>query len=213
MEMALDEGYVTRAGAGDGVSDAPGAQGIGRDEGFSVNVANAFNRYTIDFKPPCRVRCAARAPWRAPAGACSALMPRWAAQPSPACALPVLRPPRGVIVCYAARHPLPRPNTPDVTVPPQRHNMTSEMSLILYGVPTAPGWTRLYVSFAGAKSNPGRLPNAPGMPRFIRAFVNALTLVTPLFHAITQNAIIGGCGADACAPLFTCRPPCFEFVG
>jgi len=70
--------------------------------------------------------------------------------------------------------------------------MGEDISLILYGVPTAPGWSRVYVTFAGDKSSPNRLPNAPGMPPAIRAIVNALSMVTPLFHALTQNNIIGG---------------------
>ena len=78
-------------------------------------------------------------------------------------------------------------NTPSCA---RSHNITKEMSLILYGVPTAPGWSRVYVSFAGRLSGPS-LPNAPGMPPVIRMIVNTISKITPLFHALTQNNIIG----------------------
>lgn len=47
-------------------------------------------------------------------------------------------------------------------------------------------------------------PNPPGMPPAIRALVNFLAGITPLHHAITQNAIIGECLKVA---LLACLPP------
>lgn len=40
------------------VDESPdGGDGITKDGGFAVRVTNAFQSYTIDFQPPCRVRC------------------------------------------------------------------------------------------------------------------------------------------------------------
>lgn len=84
-------------------------------------------------------------------------------------------------------------HTQNMPFMPLRHNMVSDMSLILYGVPSAPGWSRVFVTMVGEKGNGKQLPNPPGMPAFIRGMVNAIAKCKPLFHALIQNNIIGGC--------------------
>jgi hypothetical protein len=162
--------------------------GIRKDEGFTVNVKNAFNQFTIDFKPPCLVRCVGL--WGAAPACCDSLGGRRdpADPPPPPVKAPLIcthsLPPLPLLAPSPARLPTPKPQN-------QRHNFTKDMSLILYAAPTAPGWCRVNVTFVGSKATNDLRPKTPGMPPAIAFVADLVTKCTPLFHALIQNNIIG----------------------
>ena len=68
--------------------------------------------------------------------------------------------------------------------------MTKDHVLILYGVATAPGWSRLYASMTSPKAGPV-MPPAPDMPQILQAIVGFISSFTWLDHALIAQNIIG----------------------
>lgn len=65
--------------------------------------------------------------------------------------------------------------------------------MLLYGTPTAKGWSRIVMSFIGPKSSNRTRPPTPALPPLLNWFIdNVLEKVPALQHAFNRNPIVDG---------------------
>lgn len=66
------------------------------------------------------------------------------------------------------------------------------VTMLLYGISTAPGWCRIIMSNIGPKDSKQTRPATPQLPAALNVLLNFIDNIPALQHAITRNAIIDG---------------------
>jgi len=64
--------------------------------------------------------------------------------------------------------------------------------MLLYGIPTAPGHSRVVMSFVAPKGTSRTRPVTPQLPPLVNFMIDMIDKVPALQHALNRNAIIDG---------------------